>query len=67
LRELKEVLLRERFKLNLLPEKITPFNFFGSMITILSQQRALKTIDNILILIGIEKNPKKKDIRDSYE
>lgn len=67
LRELKEILTKEQNKLRLIPNKISVFNFFGSMIKIFARQEALKTIDNIFKLIGIEKSPKTKDIRDSYE
>ena len=67
LKELKELLLRERFKLNLLPEKINILNFISVTIDVISRKKSIDYIDKILILIGIEKSPKIKDIRDSYE
>lgn len=67
LKELKELLVKERLKLNLLPEKINILNFISVTIDVIARKKSIDYIDKILILIGIEKSPRLKDIRDSYE
>lgn len=66
-KELRELLISERNRMDRIPQNLNPFLFIGSLIDLMACQKAIKKIDNLLIKIGITKEVIKKDPRDRYE
>lgn len=42
-------------KMDSISDKITPFNFFGSMIEILAKQKAIKKLEDIMMITKLTK------------